>query len=134
MYDGWIVLYIVCKNNYIFLCRFLLFDKKYKKCFLSEFLYINWSVVYFIVVGGCLEILNFFEDNGLVIINEIINGLNIFDIVCLYGYEGFCKDLMSCDDLNLWIDKIDVYGWIIVYFVVMVGVYYVIDYLIEKNI
>lgn len=44
--------------------------------------------------------MNFFEKNGFDIIEVIINGLSIFDIVCLYNYEEFCKILMNCDDLS----------------------------------
>lgn len=133
-HDGRTVLHIACKNNHISLCRFLLFDKKYKKCLLNELSHTNWSAAHFTAAGGCIEMLNLLEDNGLVITNETTNGLNILDIACLHGHEGLCKDLMSRDDLNLRIDKTDAHGWTIAHFAAMVGVYYVIDYLIEKNI
>lgn len=36
IYDGWIVLYIVCKNGNLFLCELLMFDKNYKEFFLEK--------------------------------------------------------------------------------------------------
>lgn len=65
--------------------------------------------------------------------DEILVGLNVFDIVCFYNYIEFCKMLMNRFDLSLLLDKFDVYGWIIVYYVVMVGNVCVLDYLIKKN-
>lgn len=78
--------------------------------------------------------MNFFERNGLDIICIINNCLNIFDIVCLYNNKMFCKYIMKCNDLKLFLDKFNEYGWIIVYFVVMVGNEDVFNWLVEKNI
>lgn len=83
--DGLIVLYIVCKNKNLYLCRFLMFENNFKEFFLYKKLNRGWNVVYYVVVVGSLEILNFFEDYGLDIIVVIDNKLNIFDIVCLYN-------------------------------------------------
>lgn len=85
MYDGLIVLYIVCKNKNLFLCRFLMFENDFKKFFLYKKLNKGWNVVYYVVVVGSIEILNFFKDYGFDIIVVIENKLNIFDIVCLYN-------------------------------------------------
>lgn len=133
-YDGRTVLHIACKNNHISLCRLLLFEKNYKERLLNKLSQTNWSAAHFTAAGGCIEILNLLEDNGLVITNETTNGLNILDIACLHGHERLCRDLMGRGDLSLRVDKTDAHGWTIAHFAAMVGVYYVIDYLIEKNI
>lgn len=73
-HDGRTVLHIACKNNHISLCRFLLFDKNYRKCLLNELSHTNWSAAHFTAAGGCIDILNLLEDNGLVITNETTNG------------------------------------------------------------
>lgn len=132
-HDGRTVLHIACKNNHIFLCRFLLFDENYKKRLLNELSHTKCSAAHFTAAGGCIEILNLLENNGLVITNETTNGLNILDIACLHGHEGLCKNLMDSDNLSLRVDKTE-HGWTIAHFAAMVGVYYVIDHLIEKNI
>lgn len=132
-HDGRTVLHIACKNNHISLCRFLLFDKDYKKRLLNELSQTKWSAANFNAAGGCIEILNLLEYNGLVITNETTNGLNILDIACLHGHEELCKDLMNRDDLSLRVDKTDAHGWTIAHFAAMVGIYYVIDHLIEKK-
>lgn len=85
MFDGLIVLYIVCKNKYFYLCRFLMFENNFKEFFLYKKFNRGWNVVYYVVVVGSLEILNFFDGYGLDIIVVIENKLNIFDIVCLYN-------------------------------------------------
>lgn len=42
--------------------------------------------------------------------------------------------MINWDDLNLLLDKFDAYGWIIVYFVVMVDNDDVFDFLINKKV
>lgn len=64
IYDGWNVLYIVCKYNNILLCKFLLFERNYRMFFFNKKLNVGWYVGYYVVVGGSIEILNFFEKNG----------------------------------------------------------------------
>lgn len=59
-----------------------------------------------------------FENKNLDINFEIKNGLNVFDIVCIYNYIEMCKYLIDRKKL-LYI--FDVCGWKIEYFVVMVG-------------
>lgn len=59
-----------------------------------------------------------FENKNLDINFEINNGLNVFDIVCIYNYIEMCKYLI---DRKRLLYNFDVCGWIIEYFVVMVG-------------
>lgn len=134
IYDGLIVLYIVCKNKNVFLCRYLMFNNKIKIFFLNEILNRGWNVVYYVVVVGSMEILNFFEDFGFDIIVVIENKLNIFDVVCFYNWVDLCKILINWDDLCLLLVKEDGNGWIIVYIVVMVGNSDIFECLIEKNV
>lgn len=90
--------------------------------------------MYFVVIGGDIDIMDNFEKNNLDIKVEMKNGLIIFDIVCIYNNVEMCKDLMNCKNLRFFLDKFDVCGWIIVYFVVMVGNIDIFDNLIVKNI
>lgn len=52
--------------------------------------------MYFVVVGGSVKILNLFNDKKLNIILNIRNGLNIFDIVCIYNYVEMCNNFIKC--------------------------------------
>lgn len=69
-------------------------------------------------------ILKLFENKNLDINFEIDNGLNVFDIVFVYNYMDMCKYFIDRNrffKINIDLDKFDVCGWIIEYFVVMVG-------------
>lgn len=68
--------------------------------------------------------MDLFENKNLDINFEIYNGLNVFDIVCIYNYIDMCKYFMDKKrilKIKIDLDKFDVCGWIIEYFVVMVG-------------
>lgn len=90
--------------------------------------------MYFVVIGGDIYIMDNFEKYNLDIEVEMKNGLIIFDIVCIYNNIEMCKDLMNCNNFRFLLDKFDVCGWIIVYFVVMVGNIDIFDNLIVKNV
>lgn len=54
--------------------------------------------------------------------------------MCFYNNKMLCKYIMKYNDLKLFFDKFDENGWIIVYFVVMVGNEDVFNWLVEKKI
>lgn len=68
-----------------------------------------------------MGILEFFVSKEFDIKSEINNGLNVFYIVFIYKYIEMCKCFIEGEEIKILIDKVDVYGWNIVYFLVMVG-------------
>lgn len=68
-----------------------------------------------------MGILEFFVSKEFDIKSEINNGLNVFYIVFIYKYIEMCKYFIKGEEIKILIDKVDVYGWNIVYFLVMVG-------------
>lgn len=80
------VLYIVCDNGYLEVCKFLM-----EICFflLFEFDERGRYFVYFVVRGGNMELLKYFEIK-MEFIKEIKIGMNVFYMVCLYDYIEMC--------------------------------------------
>lgn len=72
-------------------------------------------------MGGNIDVLKFFVSKEFDIKSEINNGLNVFYIVFIYNYIEMCKYFIKGEEIKILIDKVDVYGWNIVYFLVMVG-------------
>lgn len=80
------VLYIVCDNGYLEVCKFLMEIC----CFLLfEFDERGRYFVYFVVRSGNMELLKYFEIK-IEFIKEIKIGMNVFYIVCLYDYIEMC--------------------------------------------
>lgn len=132
-YDGLTVLHIACKNKNRSLCRHLLNDENSKDLLYKKSKQ-DWNAAHFAAMGGDEHIMDMLESKDLDIKDVTKNGLNIFDIACIYNNTEMCKDLMSREELKFPLDKSDSRGWTIAHFAAMAGNADIIDYLIAKKV
>lgn len=110
------VFYIVCDYGYLSVC-----EKIIEVClFLFDIVdYKGRYFGYFVVRSGNVDVLKYFYFQRVDLRKEIMIGMNIFYMVCLYSYSKMCMYILEkYFDMNL---KKIVCGWIIMYFVVEKG-------------